>query len=279
MPEGDVSKNDQPKTRPEGQGFGYSRSRVGLELGLLAIGLVGAVLLLIWLAGLAAHSLLPWIPTDVDVALGETASQAMNQDRKECENAETKAYVAQLGDALSPHFPEVPKFHFRVADDPQINAFALPGGFITVNMGLLENAEGGEEVAAVVAHEMAHVARRHGAQRILRQLGGFAVISMLFGGTDIEVPATLLGNLASTAYDREQESEADELGRSALVKAGISPLGMVHFFERLAQEHGSPPALLSTHPDPGDRASAARAAAQSFQPKEPLKSPKGLRCN
>jgi predicted Zn-dependent protease len=196
-----------------------------------------------------------------------------------CDHPKVVAYVESIGAVVAPHFNSPFQFRFRVVDDPSVNAFALPGGFVTVNMGLLQSAESGEEVAAVIGHELAHVVQRHGTRRVLRQLGGMAALSIVFGGTDLEVPATLLGGLANTAYDRDQETEADELGQEALIAAGVSPIGMVHFFERMAKDAAlAPPQFLSTHPDPGNRAQRAQAAISNASATRQLESPRGLVC-
>ncbi len=241
---------------------------------------MGLVLLVIWLAGMLAQSLVAFIPPSADVHLGKASWDQLAPPERQCQSPEIAAYVKSLADTLTPHFNTPFEFQFRVVDSEEVNAFALPGGFVTINLGLLRKADSGDEVAAVVGHEMAHVSERHGTKRILRQLGGMAVLSAIFGGTDIEAPAYVLGGLANTAYDRDQEAQADEIGRRALIDAGISPVGMVRFFERMATEAGpTPPQLLSTHPDPGNRAQAAREAADGFTPSRSLPSPRGLSCH
>jgi predicted Zn-dependent protease len=165
-------------------------------------------------------------------------------------------------------------------DSQEVNAFALPGGFVTVNMGLLRAAESGEEIAAVIAHEIQHVERRHGTRRILRELGGTMVLWAVFGGTDIQAPAFLLGQAIGMKYDRDQETESDTLGLELLKKADVDPRGMASFFERLAAESPlNPPELLSTHPDPGNRAERARQAAEGHATFEALPAPTDVVCD
>lgn len=269
-----------PKSTPPQIGFGHSRRRVWVEVGGLLVGAGLLVAGLVWAAGAVAGSAVAWIPLSVDETLGSSAWETVAPSDKLCKSEQVNRYVSELAAVLTPHFPPVFKFQFRVVDDDAVNAFALPGGFLTVNMGLLKKAQSGDEVAAVLGHEMAHAIQRHGTRRILRQLGGTVAISLVFGGTDIEAPAYLIGSLANSAYDREQEIESDELGRAALMAAGVSPLGMAQFFERLQKEETlAPPQLLSTHPDPGNRAAAAHAAAQGFKATRKLPSPQGLVCN
>ncbi len=113
---------------------------------------------------------------------------------------------------------------------------------------------------------------------MLRELGATTILSALFGGTTVAVPAKVTHDFLSNAYDRDQEREADAGGLALLVKAGIDPRGMASFFTRLAKTSMSPPAWLSTHPDPGDRAEAAARAAKGAEPRIHLPSPKGLKC-
>jgi beta-barrel assembly-enhancing protease len=172
------------------------------------------------------------------------------------------------------------EFQFAIVDDPSVNAFALPGGFVTVNLGLLEKAETGEEIAGVLAHELAHVTLRHGTRRVLRQLGTFMLVNLVFGGTDIHLTAAVLTEVANTAYGRDEESDADRAGIATLRTAGVDPLGMPRFFERIAKDpiNLALPTLLSTHPDPGDRAEITRQLAAGANVSRSLAPPKGLSC-
>src|SRR5690606_31632635 len=136
------------------------------------------------------------------------------------------AYVEELAQPLIAASDSEFEFTFVVVDDEQVNAFALPGGFVTVNMGLLEAAETGEEVAAVIAHEMTHVTHRHGMRAVMRRVGGIALISMVFGGTSLETIAWAADGLSNQAHSRDQERDADDGGRAILMNAGIDPTGM-----------------------------------------------------
>ncbi len=265
--------------QPPQTGFGHSKRRVAAELTLIIGVLLGLVFGGLWLVRSLAGWLSFLVPTSVDVALGEQAFTSLAPASKRCDNEETNAYVKTIADALTAQVDSDFSFHFVVADDDAVNAFALPGGFVTVNMGLLRKAGSGEEVAGVVAHELAHVTERHGTKRILRGLGSMALMSLVFGGTDVETPAALLAGLVNTAYDRDQEASADEVGLALLVRAGIDPRGMARFFERVRDEPGAAiPELLSTHPDPGNRAERAAHAAKDAPISVALPSPKNLRC-
>ena len=264
------------------EGFQMSGKRALLEISLL-VGVVGGTILgVLWFARHGAERFTSSVPLAIDRTIGEQTARALHQSSTVCTDPGPKKYVeavaASLTGALDDHRFT---FQFVVVDDPEVNAFALPGGFVTVNKGLLDSAETGDEVAAVLAHEMQHVLRRHGTERMLRELGASTLLSALFGGTDIAVPAGVTHDFISNAYDRDQESEADELGLALLVKAGLDPRGMSRFFARLAKAGLNPPALLSTHPDPGDRAEKAERAARAMpagQVMKTLPSPRGLGC-
>lgn len=246
------------------KGFGNSRRRIMVE-GLLIVGtLFGAGAVALWSLDHLAEFLAERLPPEVDVALGEQAWSQVAPESKRCSNPQLKRYVEALTKPLRDQVTSDFDFRFTVVDQPEVNAFALPGGFITVNRGLLENAASSTEIAAVLAHEMAHVTERHGTKRAARQLGALTVVSLLFGGTDFHELGLVVAGLAGSAYDRDQEAEADAVGRRWLMDAGISPLGMAQFFERMSAASPELPALLSTHPDPGDRAEAARVAAEGF---------------
>lgn len=263
------------------QGFGHSKKRVAVEIGLL----LGIPLLLlvgvIWAIQTAAPWLVNMIPIEVDESIGEQAWNETSGGTTSCSNPGPKAYVEEIAAPLLAELDSRYTFRFKVVDDPEVNAFALPGGFVTVNMGLLEKAETGEEVAAVLAHEIHHVTHRHGMRRVIRQVGGFVLLSMIFGGTDIKMLAYMGSEFVNMQYDRDQEREADADGRALLMAAGISPFGMSTFFARLAEEAQLPEvlAILSTHPDPGERAKASIEAAENFTATKKLPSPEGLNCH
>lgn len=213
-------------------------------------------------AGVLAAWMTPLVPIGVDRTLGEVSHSGMGVEL--CPNPSGRRYVERLAEPLLAAAEPLPfEFSFQVADDPSINAYALPGGFVTVNRGLLEAAETGEEVAGVLGHEIQHALLRHGTRRVLRQMGGYMVLSLLTGGSELHGMSEIAGRLTSLSYDRDQEAEADRLGVALLVDAGIDPRGLSAFFSRLQEEsRAAPPELLSTHPDPGRRAALVAEAAQ-----------------
>ena len=252
----------------------------GLALGGLAIFLW----LIVWVL---PPRMVGFVPTSVDVSIGESQWEELAPPETQCTDPGPLAYVEELSAPLVEAADSEFEFHFVVVESEEINAFALPGGFVTVNMGLLEAAETGEEVAAVLAHELTHVTHRHGMRAVLRRVGAVAVVSLVFGGTGIENLAFGAEALVNQAHSREQERDADDGGRQLLMAAGVDPIGMATFFERLEEEYESMPesmrkgfALLSTHPDPGERAATTRELSAGFTATRDLPDPPAdLRCH
>jgi predicted Zn-dependent protease len=266
-----------PEEHPEARGFGSSR-RWRWEVPLFIVLLVGLPLLAVsgarWLAPAAALRL----PPETDRALGRPSWEALRASGQRCEDPAAQRYVESILRPLLEALGPTPwQFELMVSEASDVNAFALPGGYVVVNAGLLAEARTGEEVAAVLAHELSHVTARHSTQRLAASLGATAALGLVLGIVDLGAPAYTLAHLASLGYERGQEREADELGLALLERAGISPLGMATFFERLSSEL-APPELLSTHPDPGGRAERARAAAQAYTPRVVLPAPGGVAC-
>jgi len=164
--------------------------------------------------------------------------------------------------------PNLP-WTFRVVDDPLINAFAVPGGFIYLTRGILAHFESEAQMAAVIGHEIGHVTARHSASQISRQQ-----IAQVGLGVGVMLAPQLadFAGLASAGlsvlflkFSRDNERQADDLGFRYMTDAGYDPRGMVDVFEMLnrvsgGQEGGGVPNWLSTHPDPGDREQRIGAA-------------------
>ncbi len=157
------------------------------------------------------------------------------------------------------------KIEIYFVKDPTINAFALPGGKVIIQTGLIQNAESWEEVLGVLGHELAHVTRRHHVRGIINNIGIFAILSAAFGDVSALAGtfANMGGELASLSNSRDFENEADETGLKYLENAQINPQGMVTFFETLKKEHQTELdstlnktvdlSFLSTHPNTQDR--------------------------
>lgn len=210
------------------------------------------------------------LPYSVDETIGEAVVDAMDPGGSEVEDEELRAAIQQILDRLSPHcgIPDA-EFHFRIIENEQVNAFALPGGYLTVYTGLIQNAETAEMVAGVLGHEMAHVTQRHGLRRIVHSVGTIAGLRLLVGDTGgLLSIATELFTLASVNdYSQGQETDADLVGVQMLVDAGINPEGLIDFFEHIEDIQGEVPAALqwlSTHPETGGRIESVRGLIEDL---------------
>jgi len=205
------------------------------------------------------------------------------------DDLEVQGYLQTLGERLLGH-AEGPDFEYRffAIDNPAINAFALPGGQLGFNTGLILRARNEHELASVVAHEIAHVTQRHIARQLdLQRSGGLRtagliLMAILVATQDAEAgsAAAHLGIAASIqdqlSYSREHEREADLIGLELLARAGFDPRGMADFFERLQQAYQyreDPPEYLSTHPLTGNRLTEARTRSRQLRTEAPRESP------
>jgi predicted Zn-dependent protease len=165
-------------------------------------------------------------------------------------------------------------FELTVVKSDVVNAFALPGGYIVVFTGLMKKADSPEEVAGVLAHELNHVLQRHGLERIVKQLGFVAVVSIVLGNPQgVGGIMKQLGvELMTLKFGRAQETEADVTGLQLLHRAKIDPAGMITFFQRLSEKDDGRVEWLSTHPMSSARADRLKAelAAMPKQEREPF---------
>lgn len=153
------------------------------------------------------------------------------------------------------------RYRWFVAERPEVNAFAAPGGVIVVFSGLIEAAASPDEVAGVLAHEVAHAELRHSLRAMVKNLGWRALLSFALGDYSGGIVDNAVAGLTELKFSRDAEREADMDGLKRLVAAGVDPNGMLNFFAKLAPTDGkAPPALLSTHPAGAERLAELRAA-------------------
>jgi predicted Zn-dependent protease len=263
---------------PEAEGFGHRPRRLRLELTVIVLLVVALPFVVVWGARAGAEHVAVRLPASMDERLGRPTWEALRLSPEHCEDAAAQGYVEAVAAPLIAALGPGPfQFRLLVSSSEAVNAFALPGGFLVVNRGLLDEAKSGDEVAGVLAHEMSHVTLRHSTKRLAGGLGTLAALSLMLGVVDVAWPAYTVAHLAGLQYERSQEAEADEHGRALLLRAGISPAGMATFFERLGASL-RPPEIVATHPDPGGRAALARRQADGFEARLTLPPPPAVTC-
>jgi Zn-dependent protease with chaperone function len=183
-------------------------------------------------------------------------------------------YVQQLGKKLETVIPPDKSwpYQFHVVQSADINAFALPGGPIFINLGTIQAAENEAELAGVMAHEMSHVYMQHSAKQapkaetaqIIAGLAG-AVLGGSAGGRLASMGIQFGAGTLLMKYSRKDEAQADAVGAIIMYKAGYNPQAMADFFTKLEQKYGNGgPQLLSDHPNPGNRQQAIRDQIKSW---------------
>jgi predicted Zn-dependent protease len=208
---------------------------------------------------------------DKEIALGKQLAQEVERQAKTVDDAVISEYVNRVGQNLVRNSDAKVPFTIKVLDSEEVNAFALPGGFFFVNSGLILKADSESELAGVMAHEIAHVAARHGTRQATRgQLINIATIPLLFmggwTGYAIRQGVSLAIPMGFLAFTRGMEREADYLGLQYMYKAGYDPTSFVDFFEKIQtmekRKPGSVAKVFSTHPMTDDRIKASQNEIQ-----------------
>src|SRR5882672_10774962 len=219
-------------------------------------------------------------PSD-DVKLGRQAAAEAEKQFPLMRDEEVNAYVENLGQrlvaAIPPEFqhPEF-RYYFKVVNARDINAFALPGGPMFVNRGMIEAARTEGEVAGVMAHELSHVALRHGtaqATKAGKHQTGAAVAGILgtiLGGPGLGQIAQAPFALTLLKYSREYETEADILGARIMADAGYDPRDLANMFRTIEQQGGGGGGFLSDHPSPANRYARINQEAQYLRVNNPI---------
>jgi predicted Zn-dependent protease len=218
------------------------------------------------------------ISTQEELEMGNQFSKEIEKELTLWNDPVVSAYVDSLGQLLARHSDrnDIP-YVIKVVDTDEVNAFAIPGGYLYVNRGLITTAERESELAGVMGHEIGHVVGRHSAKQMSRQLGLSAIGSLILG-SDPSQWSALTANVLSAGtllhYGREAELEADRFGIMESYRSGIDPEGMATFFEKLLGIESHDPSglekLFSTHPPTKERIQASRALVASLPPKANL---------
>ena len=206
-----------------------------------------------------------------EIALGKQLAQEVEKQAKIIDDPIMAEYVNRVGQNIVRNSDAKVPFTIKVVEDESVNAFALPGGFFFVNTGLILKADNEAELAGVMAHEIAHVAARHGTRQATKaELANYMSIPLIFmggwAGYGIRQATGFLVPMGLLKFSRGYESEADMLGLQYMYKTGYDPGSFVDFFEKIQalekKKHGAVAELFSSHPMTDDRIQAAQKNIQ-----------------
>jgi len=254
------------------------------------LGMLTAVLLI---ASTTLHAAAPDLPDigdasavnlspEQEASIGKQMMRDLRRKKLVNEDVALTQYIQGLGHRLSAYSgADQQPFTFFIVNDPAINAFAMPGGYIGVNAGLIVATESENELASVLAHEISHVTQHHMARSYAKASKMSLPMAMAMIGAIIvgshnpqAGEAALMASMAGSAqmqldFTRANEQEADRVGIQLLAKSGFDPSGMASFFQRLQKDtryYGSMPEFLSTHPVTENRISEAEDRAAQYPP-------------
>jgi beta-barrel assembly-enhancing protease len=218
------------------------------------------------------------VSTQQEVEMGAQYSQQINAQLPIVGDAEINRYINVLGDSIArlTGRDDITDWHFYVVDSKEVNAFAVPGGYIYVNRGLIERTQRMDQLAGVLGHEIGHVVRRHSIKQMQQQQGAnigvtlacvlTSVCNSQAGQAAIQVGGTAL----FARFSRSDENEADQEGIKNVVRAGINPKGIPEMFQILINERTSNPSgvesWFATHPMEEDRIAATSAIIAQIDP-------------
>ncbi len=199
-----------------------------------------------------------------DVEIGQQNARQVEREMRVLPDPVVQNYINTVGKRLAAVTPgEKFPYQFKVVDVKEINAFALPGGFMYVHTGAIVAAKNESELVGVMAHEISHTALRHGTNQMSKQMvaeKGLGAASAIFGGDGRSLGDAVLGTLASGGlqlaflkFSRTAEKQADIMGAEIMASAGYDPRGLGNFFKTLLGEGARQPQIISDHPDPGNR--------------------------
>ena len=205
-----------------------------------------------------------------EVQMGVEYAQQINAQLPIIQDPELNRYINVLGDSIARLTSRRDlDWHFFIVDAKDVNAFAVPGGFVYVNRGLIERADQMDELAGVLGHEIGHVVRRHTVKQMEKAQGAnvgvtlACILTSVCNSQAAGAAINIAGGAVFARFSRSDEAEADNEGFNNVVRAGISPVGMVTMFQKLLAERKTRPAGVEawflTHPLEEDRIAAIQA--------------------
>lgn len=213
-----------------------------------------------------------------EIALGKSLAQQVEATARIEKDPVVNEYINRLAQNLVRHSDAKVPFTVRVVESPDVNAAALPGGYFFVNTGLILAADNEAELAGAMAHEIAHVAARHGTRMATKgELINYATIPLIFVGGGIGLAARSVGSIAVPMsflkFTRGDEKEADYLGMQYMYEAGYDPQAFTQMFEKLLSKEKKQPGTVAkafeTHPPTPDRIAASEKEIRTLLPTRP----------
>jgi predicted Zn-dependent protease len=209
--------------------------------------------------------------------MGQEYAQQINAQLPIVQDPELNRYINVLGDSIARLTSRGDlDWHFFIVDAQEVNAFAVPGGFVYVNRGLIQRTDQMDELAGVLGHEIGHVVRRHTVKQMEKAQGanvGVTLACILTSICNSQIAGAAIniaGGAVFARFSRQDEAEADNEGFNNVVRAGISPVGMVTMFRKLLDERKNRPAGVEawflTHPLEEDRITAVQARINQLPP-------------
>jgi predicted Zn-dependent protease len=217
------------------------------------------------------------ISTQEEVRMGTAYAAEINKELRLVQDAELVRYINVLGDSIA-RIADTRglEWHFSIVDSRDVNAFAVPGGFIYINRGLIERAQNLSQVAGVIGHEVGHVTQRHSVKQMQKAQGanigilGICIFTNMCGSETGQAVVGIGAQATMASFSRADEDEADAVGVRYMVRAGIDPTGIPEMFQILLEEReGQPDALdnwFRSHPLEESRIAAARARISNLPP-------------
>jgi predicted Zn-dependent protease len=218
------------------------------------------------------------VSTQQEVEMGQTYAQQINAQLPIVQDPEVNRYINVLGDSIArlTSRSDITDWHFYIVDSKEVNAFAVPGGFVYVNRGLIERTQRMDQLAGVLGHEIGHVVRRHSIKQMQQQQGANIGVTLACVLTSIcnnqagQAAIQVGGSALFAKFSRGDEAEADAEGVANTVRAGINPNGIPEMFQILIDERNTNPSavegMFATHPLEEDRIAATQAMIAQYDP-------------